>query len=899
MNLKIKNSIPYLLTLIILVGVFVLVPVKKAGAQTASGCYGANGQSVAFDQITCIGLASQGYTWKSTSSTPASGTTGTGTPVATPAPSTPATSGTSTLAPGDVWCDYGPDGNGGESIGTESPTATQTAAQVCQASQGTVTSTPPSSSTSSTSSTSASTTPANSSFQNSINANFVCSIVPGNFNLTGCLGQLMYWLLMVIPAYILWLAAYFFNVFVYVTLSGKLFAGSTFIPAAWAVVRDLSNIFFILILLYIAIQLILGLGGHGVKQMIGKVIIIALLINFSMFFTEVIIDASNILALVFYNKINVGVIGPDGKTPILAPYENATGEKDVAGGLTGAFNPANQLTPAFFASASKTNYIPSATGTSNPTPSNPTPISSGILYGIMLLSGAVMLMASYAFFVTGFSFLGRMIELFVLIIFSPFAFMSFTVPKLASIDSIGWDSWLKRLLTASFMAPIFMFFMYFIFMLIGANLFGGLITKASPPSFIENVLGIFLPATLIVVLLLQATSYAKKGSGKFGEMVMKGAQMVGGVALGVATGGTAMLASNTLGRIGRNMANNEEVKARAAAGDKSAQRRLAVANSLAKNSFDVRQTGLGKFAAKKSGMDFDKGLSVIGMNTDKLKGGRKERDKETTKKLDETRKTYMMSKNQAEKQDIKAAEAKTQQKQNEKAAEAQNAKADQYDSAKNSAKIKADNDHISFDEKAFKEAYEKEHGRVERIIAEQVPKVLTSKETNGERQKAYALSLENPTKKIEDGKAVRRSFGEFFREGAKLQTMSASGLATTVLTGGLAMPIRGLTHAIKEMTKDKMLDSENKFTHGIASFAFTTHPEIVANVREGVVPDIQEALHHLNEAAGLKHEDHGDKHEKENTGGEHPKATDATHTASAPHPIPNNSSASGDAGHGG
>ena len=126
----------------------------------------------------------------------------------------------------------------------------------------------------------------------------------------GCFIEISYGLFYVIPAFLLWAAAQLFNVMIYITLGSKLLAGSTFISAGWMIVRDLSNIFFILILLYIAIKIILDLGGHDVKKMITKVIILALLINFSMFFTEVVIDTSNILALVFYNKLQVNQKDP-------------------------------------------------------------------------------------------------------------------------------------------------------------------------------------------------------------------------------------------------------------------------------------------------------------------------------------------------------------------------------------------------------------------------------------------------------------------------------------------------------------------------------------------------------------------------------------------------------------
>lgn len=75
------------------------------------------------------------------------------------------------------------------------------------------------------------------------------------------------------------------------------------IYVAWTTFRDLANMFFIFIILYIAIGTILGLNGGSTKKLLVHVIIIALLLNFSLFFTKVIIDASNILTLGFHDAI--------------------------------------------------------------------------------------------------------------------------------------------------------------------------------------------------------------------------------------------------------------------------------------------------------------------------------------------------------------------------------------------------------------------------------------------------------------------------------------------------------------------------------------------------------------------------------------------------------------------
>src|SRR3990167_7600810 len=52
---------------------------------------------------------------------------------------------------------------------------------------------------------------------------------------------------------------------------------------AWKVIRDVANMSFIFVLLYAAIKTILGIGS-GTQKLIVKIVVIAILINFSLFF---------------------------------------------------------------------------------------------------------------------------------------------------------------------------------------------------------------------------------------------------------------------------------------------------------------------------------------------------------------------------------------------------------------------------------------------------------------------------------------------------------------------------------------------------------------------------------------------------------------------------------------
>ena len=68
------------------------------------------------------------------------------------------------------------------------------------------------------------------------------------------------------------------------------------IEAVLTVFRDIANIIIIGMFTFVAISIILGIKEFGQKKFIAHVLIIAVLINFSLLFTKIVIDASNFTA---------------------------------------------------------------------------------------------------------------------------------------------------------------------------------------------------------------------------------------------------------------------------------------------------------------------------------------------------------------------------------------------------------------------------------------------------------------------------------------------------------------------------------------------------------------------------------------------------------------------------
>jgi hypothetical protein len=78
------------------------------------------------------------------------------------------------------------------------------------------------------------------------------------------------------------------------SIQSSSYKDSNFINQGWEILRDVTNILFIFALIYIAFELVLGIGKDA-KGRLMKVILVALTINFSLFVSLAIIDASNII----------------------------------------------------------------------------------------------------------------------------------------------------------------------------------------------------------------------------------------------------------------------------------------------------------------------------------------------------------------------------------------------------------------------------------------------------------------------------------------------------------------------------------------------------------------------------------------------------------------------------
>src|SRR3989344_4043645 len=214
------------------------------------------------------------------------------------------------------------------------------------------------------------------------------------------------------------------------TLNGGM---KTAIDGGWTLFRDIANIAIIGMFVFIAIGIILGLKPYGNKKLVANVIIVAVLLNFSLLFTRMMIDFSNFTAFQFYSA----AAKSDGKDVSQDPknFDIATAFLKPMG-ITNVWQ-TSELTKKV-AAQSDSGWAAFLYG-----------LAGGVMLGFIAF---VLAYGSYLIALRGILFI-------VLMITAALAFASYLVPKFAE-GAYGFATWWKALLNACIFAPLLMIFLF-------------------------------------------------------------------------------------------------------------------------------------------------------------------------------------------------------------------------------------------------------------------------------------------------------------------------------------------------------------------------------------------------------------------------------------------------------
>jgi len=348
-----------------------------------------------------------------------------------------------------------------------------------------------------------------------------------------------------------------------------------FINMGWTVLRDVVNIMFIFVLLYIGIMTIVKGFASGTSKMIATVIVVALVINFSLFFTKIIIDSSNIISINFYNTLRENTDTGE------ANWEGIAAIFIQKAGLGTIYNTSKLTTE-------------SAGGAEN------------LL--IIAVGGIAMLtVLAIVIFIGSIMFITRYLALIIVLIASSAAIGSWILP---SLKKNIYDKWWSALIGQSFFAPVFFLFLYITLLFVDKTVGKGLadpngqgwVDLLTNTSTAPGGINLLLNYCLIVGSLIGTIVISKSLSNMAGSGAGKITSFVGGAALGVA----GFAGRNTVGRLGNNVANSGFVSSLAnsnsAFGRAVGGGLMRGGDKLAKSSMDLRNSGtFGKVAGDMMG----------------------------------------------------------------------------------------------------------------------------------------------------------------------------------------------------------------------------------------------------------------------------------------------------------
>lgn len=507
----------------------------------------------------------------------------------------------------------------------------------------------------------------------SANALPSCGLVfTENGTFMGCIALVIYHIFFRLAAVFAYLMGNIFDFFLGYSISSLAYT-HPFVTSAWETVRDIANIFFIILLIYVAIGSIFGISGVS-KKLVGTIIVNAILINFSLLITRGVIDISNITARVFYAQIHVqnkdSEVGTVGGVAGIGTQEDKkdensdSGYKGVSTIMLQSFDPQRVFDKALQGNPRTEGESNAANKNTGGTANfgaqrmdlqriqNESPEEyAGYFALVTLICAFIAFMTGLLFWNIGFIFIGRVIGLYISMIFSPFAFMSRDIPFLSKLEGWYFSNWKKDLVSYAVVAPMTIVFFYIVIQIMQTPFYSTKVADTNY-SFTYTLLWIVIPLLIIYGLLDKGKKMIIAAAGELGTRVQgamtKAAGIAGGAAFGVAAGGAAFAGRSLIGKgakalqsngVGQFFERNQNNKIFGGI-NRAATRGLTSAQSA---SFDVRQSktasaGLnaltGKLGIQKefSAQTDSKTLAALRLGTEETKGGIKAQEKRAEEK---------------------------------------------------------------------------------------------------------------------------------------------------------------------------------------------------------------------------------------------------------------------------
>lgn len=273
------------------------------------------------------------------------------------------------------------------------------------------------------------------------------------------------------------------------------FVKEPLVISGWEVIRDFCNMFFVLILLIIAFATILRRESYSIKALLPKLIIMAVLINFSKTICGLILDFSQVITMTF-----VSAFAANGSS---------------GGNLMNAFG--LQKTLSF------TSAIDIAKSAVSGGP-EVTPMST---FGSMVVAFILLMIACIVIVVYTLILFWRIIMIWILVIISPLAYLASVLPKTQQYASQWWDQFTKNVVVGPAMA----FFLWLALTIsrstdpIGKSITLKSAEQTFTSGFLNSIAGDFTSMYRYIVtacFLIAGMMMAQKAGGAAGAIAGKG-----------------------------------------------------------------------------------------------------------------------------------------------------------------------------------------------------------------------------------------------------------------------------------------------------------------------------------------------------------------------------------------
>lgn len=379
------------------------------------------------------------------------------------------------------------------------------------------------------------------------------------------IGLSMLW----ITSWLVWVAGNAFDLILNVTIVNlkESIGEIKIIDTMWVAIRDLANMLFIVAILKVAFETMLELPKANWQQTIRNLILAAVFMNFSLLMTKALIDVSNVLAYGFYRQLPV-ITGS-----VLDPTASPEKQRDLSELM---MHHLNVQSIYHNGTAAKTG-IQKTGGSLQDVVAT---LSANVLGSIL------MMIVAFVFFAAALMFLVRFIYLIILMMTSPFFFISWIFPNFSKVGGRG-GKWWTTLWDQLIWPPIFMMYIWIAFFLMSSEGFKNIGGFRSEGTFADlffagatTAISVMINYCIVIFLFVFALMQAKKHAGAFANTAVDW----GGK---LSFGAMSTVGRGTVGRAA-NWASKNETFRDLAAKNRVADWALKGTEGVSKGSFDMR-----------------------------------------------------------------------------------------------------------------------------------------------------------------------------------------------------------------------------------------------------------------------------------------------------------------------